>query len=110
MFLFIKNLLQKTLSIALLFALLLPFALKLEHIFENHNHNICKSKTESHIHLLNEDCDFLNYTINSANSASNLVVETKIDILFAEKNFTYLFFFSSSEKAVSFLRGPPSLS
>ena len=110
MFLIIKNLLQKTLSIALLLALLLPFALKLEHIFEDHNHTICKSKTESHIHQLNDDCDFLNYTINSANSPSNLVFETKIDLLFAEKNFTYLSVFSTSEKATSFLRGPPSLS
>lgn len=110
MFLAIKNLLQKTLSIVLLFALMLPFALKLEHVFQDHNHSICSSKIESHIHQLEDDCDFLNYTINSANSPSNLVFETKIDILFAEKNFIYTTAFSSSEKATSFLRGPPSLS
>ncbi len=110
MFLVIKNLLQKTLSIALLFALLLPFALKLEHIFEEHNHSICFSKIESHIHQLKDDCDFLNYTINSANSPSNLVFQTKVDSFFAEKNFIYTVVFSSSEKTTSFLRGPPSLS
>lgn len=105
----IKNFLQKTLSLVLLFALLLPFALKFEHIFQDHHHSICKSKIESHIHQLNDDCDFLNYTINSANTENSLVFETKVDVLFAEKNYPYSTAFFTSEKATSFLRGPPSL-
>jgi hypothetical protein len=109
MFLILKNFLQKTLSILLLFAIMLPFALKLEHIFENHHHTICLSKVESHIHQLNDNCDFLNYNISSANSATNMVFKTIVETLFAEKNNTITTPFTSSEKGTAFLRGPPSL-
>ena len=109
MFLIIKNLLQKSISIALLFALLLPFAVKLEHIFEDHEHSVCNSKIENHIHQLNDDCDFLNYNINSFNYSNNFVYEVVEIPTFLEKNHTYNVAFIASHKATFFLRGPPSL-
>jgi hypothetical protein len=109
MFLIIKNLLQKSISIALLFALLLPFAVKLEHIFEDHEHSVCNSKIENHIHQLNDDCDFLNYNINSFNYSNNFVYEVVEIPTFLEKNYIYNVAFIASHKATFFLRGPPSL-
>lgn len=106
---FAKNLLVKTCCAILIFALLLPFALKLEHIFENHEHAICSSKIENHIHQLNDDCDFLNYNINSFNYSNNFVYEIVEIPTFLEKNFTYNVASIASHKATFFLRGPPSL-
>lgn len=107
---FAKNLLVKSFSAILIFALLVPFAVKLEHIFENHKHSHCTSKIENHIHQLNDDCDFLNFTINSFNYADNFVYETFSETSFTKKNYTYSIAFISSQKATFFLRGPPSLS
>ncbi|NCT61258.1 MAG: hypothetical protein COZ16_07700 [Flavobacteriaceae bacterium CG_4_10_14_3_um_filter_31_253] len=107
---FAKILFVKTCSAFLIFALLVPFALKLEHIFENHKHSVCTSKVENHIHQLNDDCDFLNYTITSFNYTQNFVNETFIVNSFPEKNYNDSIAFFSSQKATSSLRGPPSLS
>jgi hypothetical protein len=104
-----KYLLVKTFSAILIFALLLPFAVKLQHIFEDHEHSVCSSKIESHIHQLNDDCDFLNYNINSFNYSNNFVYEVVEIPTFLEKNHTYNVAFIASHKATFFLRGPPRL-
>lgn len=105
-----KDFMLKTFSAILIFALLLPFAVKLEHIFEDHEHSVCSSKIENHIHQLNDDCDFLNYNISSFNYFNNFVYKVVELPTFLEKNYTYAVAFTSSQKATSFLRGPPNLS
>lgn len=106
---FKKNLLVKGFSAILIIALLLPFALKFEHIFENHRHTVCKSKIEKHFHPLNNDCHYLNYNINFFNYKNNLVFEEIEDTYFSEKIYPCSVAYFSSQKATSFLRGPPSL-
>ena len=103
----LRQLLLQTLSAFLIYALLLPFAIKLDHVFENHNHAVCNSKVESHIHESELDCDFYDYQINQLSYVPNNAFEDSLREIFVKKNFTDSSAFSFQQEAAFFLRGPP---
>lgn len=103
-----KQLLLKSVSALLLLALVLPFALKLNHVFDNHNHVVCKSKIENHIHESELDCDFYNYKINQVTYYISTIFDDDFQQLFIPKNYALQDDFHQTERFVSFLRGPPS--
>ncbi len=106
----LRHILLRVVSVFLMYTLLLPFAMKLDHVFENHTHSVCDSKIESHFHTDEFDCDFLNY---KTNQIGYLNFTSSQDILLKEyvvKNFVIQNTFYQNEKVTSLLRGPPSLS
>ena len=103
----VKYPLLKSVSAILIYALLLPFALKLNHVFDNHQHIICKSKIENHIHESELDCDFYNYKINQVNFFISTTFDEDLPKLFIPKNYALQDVYYQTERFVSFLRGPP---
>ena len=70
--------LKKYITSFFLFALLLPTAIQVAHAFEEHEHVVCISKSEKHLHELENDCGDLhlqltvfNYNFNNPNSLFN---------------------------------------
>lgn len=105
----VRHILLRILSLFLIYALLLPFAVKLDHVFENHEHRVCNSTVESHIHDSEFECDFLNYKINQVGYASFASIKEVVVHEHVAKNFVLQNTFYQNEKVTSFLRGPPSL-
>ena len=90
-----------------LFALLLPTAIQVAHAFEEHEHVVCISNTDKHLHELENDCGDLHlqltvfyYDFSNPNSLFNEVVYAKNSIRKSQQlNANY-----SSNKSP---RGPP---
>ena len=55
---------KKHIALLFLIAVVLPSLLQLEHVFENHSHNMCTSDYEHHFHADDDfDCSQLHYQI-----------------------------------------------
>lgn len=72
------------------------FALQIAHVLENHEHEVCLSKTEKHIHEKNPDCKELHYLIkiNSSNIQENFDIDsynqiTSIDDAVKSSDYSY---------------------
>ncbi|MBT8273501.1 MAG: hypothetical protein KJO77_06825 [Bacteroidia bacterium] len=90
-------------------ALLTPSAVKLAHLFENHEHVVCDNPSTSHFHELDWDCEFYKFKHNN---------QVKISLnnfdLFANKSNAEMLdsnyeFISQFQQTQTCLRGPPSL-
>jgi len=57
----------KLIAIVLLCAIILPAAVKFNHIFENHKHEICKGEPQAHIHEVDLDCEFYKFNLETYN-------------------------------------------
>lgn len=108
MFTALKHIILRAISALLLFALLLPFAVKLDHVFENHEHVVCNSTIENHLHESEVDCDFFDYQINQLGYASAASFEQVLATDISTDTFFIPQTFVPSEQMVSSLRGPPS--
>ncbi|WP_445955113.1 hypothetical protein [Yeosuana sp.] len=93
----------------LVFALLLPSAVKFTHIFNHSKHEICLGKTTTHLHKLDLDCKFYNFKItpNFVITLFNFTIFTsdKRQIVVASQ-YNFL---SNNQKLHFSLRAPPSL-
>lgn len=53
------------LSLLLVVSLLVPSAVKLAHVFEDHKHEVCLDNSSTHLHTLDLDCEFYKFKISS---------------------------------------------
>tara|TARA_R110001592_G_scaffold216203_2_gene469782 strand:+ start:104 stop:418 length:315 start_codon:yes stop_codon:yes gene_type:complete len=49
-------LLKKIVSVFFLFVLIAPLSIQILHVLENHEHTVCTSKVEKHVHKQSFDC------------------------------------------------------
>lgn len=99
----------KILSIALLFAILIPSAVKLAHVFQDHKHEVCLEQHKTHLHTLDLECEFYKFKVNNTFTLPEFHVEFVL-IENSYKVVTREYNFSSSYQQVHFsLRAPPQL-
>ena len=70
---------KKHITLVFIFTLLLPLAIQVAHAFENHEHTVCKSITEKHIHEKDFECSDLHQileTYSTGISANYAVIPT----------------------------------
>ncbi len=99
---------KKLISTFFIFLLMLPSSIEIMHGLENHEHTICTSIGEHHIHEQAVDCDEFHkqLTIFSIDFASNYdVIPTHYyTSIFIDKPQAFAAFYQSTKTT----RGPPS--
>jgi len=96
-------------AILLLLSVLAPSAVKLAHVFENHQHEVCLGEQKAHFHSLDLDCEFYKFKLNNQFA----VTFNESELFSAEINQDYielLYSFKQEHQHLSFsLRAPPQL-
>lgn len=103
------HILFKGLTLIVVLTLLLPSAVKVMHVFENHKHEICHGESTTHIHTLDIDCEFYNFNLNTPFTLPEntviLPVFQEVEVL-----ITTNYYFLSKYQQLHFLRrGPPAI-
>lgn len=100
--------LKKIISIFFLFVLIVPLSIQILHVLENHEHGVCTSKVEKHVHKKDFDCkiDLLirqhHYFLQS--NQFQLDFKTRISTTISSLQYNFL----KNHYQLSFsLRGPP---
>ena len=99
----------RVLTLIIVVTLLLPSAVKLMHIFEKHQHEVCYGEANSHFHTLDIDCEFYKFKLNIP-----FTIPENVDVLitYAEiltvptKDYSFL---SEYQRLHFSLRGPPAI-
>ncbi|NRD20191.1 hypothetical protein HNV08_09025 [Winogradskyella eckloniae] len=102
----------KGLAIVLVLAVLLPSAVKLNHVFSHHSHKVCDNDdtSDTHFHETDFDCDFYKFKLTNNlfvefinyEISSNTVVSRQLSLYYISLN-NYL-------QTTRFDRGPPQIS
>lgn len=107
---FIATLFKIT-AFVLAMTILLPSAVKINHIFTHHNHSVCNDDTnaDTHFHQSDFDCEFYKFKLNH----NQYFVVNNIDDVselnqYSEIN-VFKYTFTSRNQLTKFLRGPPQL-
>ncbi|WP_296316801.1 hypothetical protein [Winogradskyella sp. UBA3174] len=99
----------RALAIMLVFVVLTPSVIKLMHVFNHHEHEVCLGESSSHLHTSDFDCDFYKFKLTTAfffeiqsftleqSEISSAITSHYIEVNKNNQYLTYL------------LRGPPSL-
>ncbi len=103
----IKTILHKIISLVVLATLLLPIGIQFAHSFEEHEHIVCNSVDNQHIHEQELDCSFCHVQLNTSSIFEEQNFKLKETTIIDEKPLSstdnhiqvYLYFNSS--------RGPP---
>ncbi|MEO5789667.1 MAG: hypothetical protein ACOH2D_08640 [Gelidibacter sp.] len=99
----------RVLTLIIVVTLLLPSAVKLMHIFEKHQHEVCYGEADSHFHTFDIDCEFYKFKLNIP-----FTIPEKDDVLIAyneiltvpTKDYSFL---SEYQRLHFSLRGPPAI-
>jgi hypothetical protein len=87
--------------------LLAPAFVKLNHIFEDHKHQVCKTPFSNHFHEYEIDCEFYDFTFKT-NFYQSLITSELIMCDIFDKTITSQYFYISDYQKLQFsLRGPP---
>lgn len=106
-----KHIAFKILTLVVIGALFAPTAVKLNHIFEHHEHiNVCCSKSAStHIHKTDFDCDFQKFPLNHFFTLPTQTF-TYLNVLASNKIPAKTYNFLVNHQHLSFsLRAPPTI-
>ncbi|TYB76475.1 hypothetical protein ES674_11455 [Bizionia myxarmorum] len=91
----------------LVLAVLLPAAVKMGHVFENHVHEVCLNKSTAHFHTLDLECEFYKFKLSN----HFFPIPDNFDVLETLENHaisTSQYVFLSAFQQLPFsLRGPP---
>lgn len=60
-----QHIIFKLATVVIVLTLMLPAMVKVMHVFENHQHEICYGEANTHIHTLEIDCEFYNFNVNN---------------------------------------------
>lgn len=105
-----QNIIIKISAILIVLAVLLPYSVSLIHHIEHeheHKYELCDNHNETHLHKLENDCDFYKFKINQGYHLSNInnkivLVKISTKALFESYSFSY------NHQNLSFLlRAPP---
>ena len=103
----IQHITIKLLAFLLVLAVLLPVVIKLNHVFEDHKHEVCNEHTKTHFHAIDLDCEFYKFNFNTVYSVDLQdfyfdLTENNHNIIRSQYQFV-----SSFQKLPFPLRGPP---
>jgi len=99
----------KFVSILLLITILTPSAVKLMHVFQDHEHEVCIDNQKTHLHTLDLECEFYKFKVNNTFTLSTYNVEI-LAIEITHKPIVSQYNFTNYYQPLSFsLRGPPQL-
>jgi len=101
-----KIITNRILSLVFGLAILFPTAIQLEHVFEDHQHVVCK-EVKTHLHESTPDCSLCDFHFSSF----HYTAVVPIDFLVTKVIYTFEPLLVSSEKSnfptTNHLRGPP---
>ena len=103
----------KAFSLVLVLAVLLPYGVKLSHVFDHHQHEVCtedSNAANTHFHELDLDCEFYKFKLNTNFYALNSANDSVEDQNLNKTQSCLYIFLRTHQQDTSFLRGPPSLS
>lgn len=103
----------KVLAVTLTLAVLLPSAVKLSHVFNHHEHEVCSNddvNTNTHFHELDLDCEFYKFKLNTNYYFNVEITEISSQANFYKLNSDFYLYLRAHEQDTSYLRGPPTLS
>jgi hypothetical protein len=87
--------------------LLTPTAVKFNHVFSHHQHEVCKGEFTTHIHAFDSDCDFYKFKLTNPFTFFNYDVAFKIVLQKHQNNITHYSFLTSYQALHFTQRGPP---
>jgi len=99
----------KIFAFVIALVLLVPSVVKFNHIFANHEHDICQGEKSTHLHELNTDCDFYKFKLTTPftcicfNFSLFVPKETPLQIVSQYQ------FISKYQRLQTSLRGPPQI-
>ena len=103
-----QHIIFKALTLIMVLAFLLPSAVKMMHVFERHQHEICYGESDAHLHTVDVDCEFYKFKINSPftipENVAALILYPEVSIL-TTKEYNFLSEFQSFHFT---RRGPPT--
>ncbi len=102
-----EHIASKVLVVLLSIVLVTPLFVKLNHIFEDHKHEVCKTPTKTHFHELEIDCQFYDFKLNTEFNYSFTSTEIPVFKKVTESIKSQYFFLSDYQQLQFSLRGPP---
>ncbi len=98
---------KKIISVFFIFVLIAPLSIQILHVLENHEHTVCTSKIEKHVHKKDFDCKIELIRQNHyfiTNNSFQLNINTSITTTIRSLQYNFL----KTHYQLSFsLRGPP---
>ncbi|MEL0457003.1 hypothetical protein WJN01_12255 [Flavobacteriaceae bacterium SZ-1-7] len=104
-----KHIVFRVFTLLLVAALLLPASIKMVHIFQHHNHEVCNGDSTTHLHKVDLDCDFQKFQIYNYFTFSDLHFQLFSPTETSEKQVSFYQFLSKYQRLHFSLRGPPVL-
>lgn len=98
---------SKILVVVLAIVLVTPIFVKLNHIFEDHKHEICKTPYTNHFHELEIDCEFYDFRLNTEFNYSYTLVDIRVLTETTQSIISQYHFVSNYQQLQFSLRGPP---
>ena len=102
----------RVLALTLVLAVLLPSAVKFNHVFTHHAHKVCDNdkSLDTHFHKSNIDCDFYKFKLTN-----NLFLVFNNYEIIPQKTATkqlssYYISLNNYQQLTRFVRGPPQVS
>ena len=100
---------SKILVVALTIVLVSPLFVKLNHLIEDHKHEVCKTPNTNHFHEIEIDCEFYDFKLNtelkySFSSEKFPVFKNVTQSIISQYNFI-----SDYQQLQFSLRGPPKM-
>jgi hypothetical protein len=101
----------KVFAFVLTLAVLFPSAVKLNHAFTHHTHEVCENDATSttHFHETDLDCDFYKFKLSETHYLELKSQTTTSKELINKTEVSYYSFLQTHQQSKSYLRGPPSL-
>ncbi len=101
------HIISKAIVLLLSVILLAPVLVKLNHLFEDHKHEVCITPFADHYHEFEIDCEFYNFTLNT-NFFLSLTTSDIPEVDETHKPILSQYHFISDFQQLQFsLRGPP---
>ena len=104
-----EHIVFKIITLTLVGILFVPTALKLDHIFEHHDHQVCIGVSTTHIHKVDLDCEFQKFQITNL-FLSDIRHQESIQVDYSDEVIlTPYKFLNGHDPLHVLLRGPPAL-
>ena len=100
---------SKILVVVLTIVLVIPIFVKLNHIFEDHKHEVCKTPYTKHFHELEIDCEFYDFRLNTEINYSVASVDIPFLREITQSIISQYRFVSNYQQLQFSLRGPPQI-
>ncbi len=102
-----EHIASKVLVVLLTIVLVTPLFVKLNHLFEDHKHEVCKTPYTNHFHEYEIDCEFCDFKLNTELNYSITSISIP-DYKEVTQSIVSQYFFISDYQQLQFsLRGPP---